>query len=243
MTKTTALLCAALFTLACSGFSSAASSEPKFQNPSREPVRFGETGRELTYLVMGDSTAAGQGADYESGIAVGTARELSKSHRVVMTNLGLSGAKMSEVLSDQLASAERLRPDLVLISAAANDVTHLTSVGSVRRSLDTILRRLKAANPSVSIVVTGSPAMGTAPRIPRLLRSLAGRRTIQTNEKIRSLASEMGVTFAPIAEETGPLFQRDKTLFAEDRFHPNARGYATWIPILNRAIADALAKR
>ncbi|HXI14148.1 MAG TPA: SGNH/GDSL hydrolase family protein [Thermoanaerobaculia bacterium] len=244
MTKIRFSLLTVAFSLACSGFTSSdARSEPAFQNPARDVMRFGATGPVLVYVVLGDSTAAGQGAEYESGIAVGTARELSRTHRVEMTNLGVSGAKMSEVLTSQLGAAERLRSDLVLVSAAANDVTHLTSVGSVRQSLESIIRHLKAANPAVAIVVTGSPDMGSAARIPALLRPLAGRRTVQTNEKIRSLATETGVTFAPIAEETGPLFRKDRSLFAADRFHPNARGYATWIPVLNRAIAEALANR
>jgi lysophospholipase L1-like esterase len=50
-----------------------------------------------------------------------------------------------------------------------------------------------------------------------------------------------GVTFAPIAEQTGPLFARDKTLFDSDEFHPNDRGYATWIPVIDRALDEASA--
>jgi lysophospholipase L1-like esterase len=135
----------------------------------------------LTYVILGDSTAAGVGGNYEHGIALATEKELARSRQVTMTNLAVSGAQMKDVLQNQLPAAEKLRPDLVLLSAGANDVTHLTRVGSMRNSLREIVRRLRLANPSVIIVITGSPDMGAPPRIPRLLRGLATRRTQSAN--------------------------------------------------------------
>jgi acyl-CoA thioesterase I len=200
-------------------------------------------GSALTYVVMGDSTAAGEGAPYAQGIAVGTATALAADHRVTMTNLGVSGARIKNVVDDQLAAAVRLRPDLVLLSATANDVTHLTSVAAIESSLLRIVRALKASNPNMAIVVTGCPDMGSPPRIPRLLRGLASRRAEAINRMFRKVAAEEHLTFAPIAEATGPLFRNDRSLFADDRFHPNGRGYATWIRVLNEAIARALIGR
>jgi lysophospholipase L1-like esterase len=214
-----------------------------FQDPSRAPVRFGDNGRALTYVVMGDSTAAGQGAPYAQGIAVGTANALAANHRVTMTNLGVSGARINDVVKDQLATAVRMHPDLVLLSVAANDVTHLSSVAGMQSNLLRIVRALKAANPAVAIVVTGSPDMGSPPRIPRLLRGLASRRTEAINRMFRKVAADEHLTFAPIADVTGPLFRKDRSLFADDQFHPNARGYATWIAVLDEAIARALNER
>jgi lysophospholipase L1-like esterase len=211
-----------------------------FQNPSREPIRFGDQGPALAYVVMGDSTAAGQGAPYDGGIALGTARAIA-SRRPVVTNVAVSGARMQDVINDQLTAATRLRPDLVLLAVGANDVTHLSSVSSMQSGLLKIVRALKSANPSVAIVVTGSPDMGAPPRIPRLLRGLASRRTEAINRMFQEVAVEERLTFAPIAKETGPLFRSDRSLFAGDRFHPNARGYATWIRVLNEAIAHALS--
>jgi len=213
---------------------------PGFQNPSRESRAFGSVGRALGYVVMGGSTAAGRGGDYEKGIAVETARELGRTRRVSLVNLGVSGARIRDVASSQLEAAERLRPDVVLISAGSNDVTHLTSIHAVRADLREIVDGLKAGNRSVAIVVTGSAQIGSAPRVPWLLRPIARGRTAAVNRMFQSVAREKGLTFAPIAEETGPLFARDRSLFAEDRFHPNDRGYAAWIPVLNRALARAL---
>jgi lysophospholipase L1-like esterase len=208
---------------------------------SRAPVQFGESGENLVYVVLGDSTAAGIGGNYDRGIAVTTARELARRYRVTMTNLSVSGAQLRDVRQKQLATAESLRPDVVLLSAGANDVTHLTPIGSMRRDLREIVRRLQAVNPDVRIVLTGSPDMGAPPRIPRLLRGLASHRTKLANRMFEREVAEQHLTFAPIARITGPLFRADPSLFADDRFHPNDRGYATWFPALNQALAEALA--
>lgn len=209
----------------------------------RPPVSFGSAGPVLTYVILGDSTAAGVGGSYDSGIAMSTAKELGKKNRVTMTNLAVSGARMRDVREGQLATAESLRPDIVLLSAGANDVTHLTGIRSVRNDLREIVRRLTAANPDVKIVVTGSPDMGSPPRIPWLLRGLASRRTKQINRMFREEVARLHLVFAPVAEKTGPLFRKDRSLFDEDRFHPNDRGYATWVPVLNEALAVAMRGR
>jgi lysophospholipase L1-like esterase len=138
--------------------------------------------------------------------------------------------------------ARRLSSDLVLVSVGSNDVTHLTSIPRMRRSLRKIVEGLREANASPAIVVTGSAEIGSPPRVPWFLRPIARWRTALVNRMFRQLSREQGLTFAPIADETGPLFARDHSLFAEDRFHPNDRGYATWIPVLNRALAQALTR-
>lgn len=206
-------------------------------------LSFGASGQTLRYVVLGDSTAAGVGAPYWDGIAVQTARHLGRGHRVTLHNFAVSGARVRDVLEEQIPQAEAVRPDLVLISAGANDVTHLTSIPSMRRRLREIAGRLRAANPQVRIVVTGAPDMGSPPRIPWLVRWAAALRTKMANRMFRSEADALGLVFAPIAEQTGPLFRRDRTLFHPDRFHPNARGYATWTAVLNESLVRAVNRR
>lgn len=213
------------------------------RQPRRAPAAietFG-SGQTLHYLVLGDSTAVGEGGTYANGIAVQTARHLAAGgRRVVLKNLGVSGAQMTGVRREQLPRIGGFKADVVLLAAGANDVTHLTTAGALERDLQRVIDTLMATNPAVRIVLTGAPDMSTPPRIPRLLRPLAGWRTNVLNRVFRAQAERDGVTFAPIAAETGPLFERDETLFDRDEFHPNDRGYATWIPVINRALEDAM---
>jgi lysophospholipase L1-like esterase len=184
-----------------------------FDFVASKPMRFGNFGPALSYVVLGDSTAAAQGAAYEDGIAVMTARALAKTRTVILRNFSVSGAKTADVLIEQLPAVEDARPDLVLISVGANDVTHLTRIGAVEYSLVRIIHRLRAANAHVVIVLTGSPDMGAPPRVPRLLRPIAGWRTQQLNRMFESVAAANGVTFAPIAWATGRFFRQDHSLF------------------------------
>ena len=211
------------------------------QAPASRP--FGSEGPALSYVVLGDSTGAGVGASYDEGIAVKTATELGLTHAVSMRNCAVSGARVRDVLEKQLPCAEAARPDVVLISAGANDVTHLTSIPSMRRRLRVIVARLKAANPRAAIVITGAPDMGSPPRIPWILRGAASLRTKMVNRMFRKEARNLQLTFAPIADVTGPQFRRDRSLFDADRFHPNGRGYATWVVVLNEALKTAMSPR
>ncbi len=205
---------------------------------------FGAGGETLRYLVLGDSTAVAQGGDYERGIAVETAGHLALGGRgVELTNVGVSGARVHDVLTEQIPRADLAHADLVLVDAGANDVVHLTPSGAVARDLERIVETLLRANCKMRIVVTGSPDMSTPPRIPRLLRGLAGARSRSVNRIAQEVVKRHGLTFAPIAERTGPIFARDPTLFSADRFHPNERGYAVWIPVLNEALDRALASQ
>ncbi|HYK02272.1 MAG TPA: SGNH/GDSL hydrolase family protein [Thermoanaerobaculia bacterium] len=208
-------------------------------SPEIETFGSGET---LHYLVLGDSTAVGEGGAYANGIAVMTARHLAAGRQVIVKNLGVSGAQVTDVLREQLPRIDGFVPDVVLLAAGANDVTHLTTAGSVKRDLRQIVEALVSINRDVRIVMTGAPDMSTPPRIPWLLRRLAGWRTNALNRVFREQAERYGLTFAPIAEQTGPLFETDKTLFSSDEFHPNDRGYATWIPVISRALDRALAR-
>ena len=208
-----------------------------FAEAPRTPRTVGKDGAELRYVVMGDSTGAGQGAAYDDGIAVATARHVAaKGRRVRLVNLSISGAKLSEIVGEQLPLAVRERPDVVLLSAAANDVTGLTSTGAVRADIE----RIADALPRAKLILTGSPDVGSSPRLVPPLRWVVDVRRRQINRAIRELAARRDIEIAPIAERTGPLFERDRSLFSEDRYHPNARGYATWIPPLTEALDRAL---
>ena len=211
--------------------------------PSPEPRSFGPGGAPpLPYVVLGDSTGAGRGAPYESGVAVRTAENLAARLRVVMTNLAVSGATMADVRAEQLPAAVRRAPELVLVAAGSNDVTQLRGGGAVSDDLIAIIDRLRAARCDVAIVVTGAADVGAVPRMAQPLRALAGLRTRRINAAVVEAAREREVVLAHIAERTGPLFRKDRSLFAIDGFHPSAAGYATWVPVLDDAIARALTQ-
>jgi len=207
----------------------------------RGTMQLGVSGAPLTYVVMGDSTAIAQGGDYATGIAMTTAGHLAANHRVSFTNVAISGATTQTVAEQQLSKAKSYKPDVVLLSVGANDLTHLKSNGTVHAYLNQIIAGLIAANCNVKVVLTGVAAMGSIPRFPQPLRWYAGVRTRQLNAVFQEVAASQKLTFAAIAAKTGPIFAANHQLFAPDNFHPNSQGYDVWNAVLIAALDQAFA--
>lgn len=214
---------------------------PPFAGVPDRTLSFGQGTPELTYAVLGDSTAAGQGAPYERGIAVQTARGLAQDGRAVnLINAGVSGATFEDVLERQLPVVTSARPDLVLISVGANDLTHLAVSSKLENQLAEIVRRLREENPDVKIVYTGVPAMGTVPRFAQPLRALAGWQTKQYNDALRKQARELDISFVDLARKTAGSAKTEEDFFSSDGFHPSASGYEDWTEAILPVLKDAL---
>lgn len=82
--------------------------------------------------------------------------------------------------------------------------------------------------------------MDSVTRFPDGAKQIMGLRTRQVNAIIADLIKKNGLIHAPIAEKTRDAFIADPTLTAADNFHPNARGYALWIPVIITAIDQAV---
>lgn len=197
-------------------------------------------GKPLSFVVLGDSTAAGLGAGsaryaYPTDLARALA---ARGWRVSLTALGISGARVHDVLTDQVPLAVEASPQLVFVGIGANDVTHLTSLDSIRRDTAAILEGLRATG--ASVVIAGPPDM-RAKAWYEPLRSLAGWRGRQVAAAMGSVAEKQGVAVVPLAKETGPYFgAHPDSAYASDDFHPGPDGYRAWaraiLPVLERAL-------
>lgn len=211
-------------------------------NIPREPRTIG-SGQKLTYIVMGDSTAISQGSTYDEGFAIASANYLATKYTVTFVNTAISGATVSDVVKYQLPTALSYKPDVVLISAGANDTTKFSSKKSVMVSMQRMIDELTTANPNVAIVVTGSPAMDSVSRFPYGFKLFMGIRTSQINSVFDTLIEKNSLIHAPIALKTREAFLADPSLFASDKFHPNGRGYSLWIPVINAALDKAVQRQ
>lgn len=178
----------------------------------------------LRMVWLGDSTAAGVGATTaDSALPRQVAARLGRP--VQLTVLARSGARIGDVVDEQLPQLADLRPELVVVSVGSNDVTHLTGAGAYRDRW----RRL-VPPPDAVLIALGIPDMGSPPRLPQPLRALVGWRARRLDRwgAVR-LAEENRATYVDIAGETGPAFRQDpERYFAEDRYHPSDAGYRLW---------------
>ncbi len=215
-----------------------------FQNPTSAPVHIKGNGPPLRYVVMGDSTTAGRGAAPENSITMGTARHLAQKYDVTLINLSASGARMKDLLDKQLPQAKQAKPDVVLLSAGANDIVHFTADGQIKADLHHIIAELIQSNPKISLVVAGSGEVGACPRFEQPLRLVARWQTKRVNDTIKSTTLTFpGTTWVPLAERTGETFGRDPTLFSQDKFHPNDRGYSIWTQVLDEGLDQMIRSR
>ena len=210
--------------------------------PDRELVldRSG-AGKRLVWL--GDSTAAGVGASNSAGalpsqVADGLAAsdgvpvEGPGPSGVSVAVLAVSGARVADVLADQVPKVAALAPDVVLISVGANDTIHLTGRGAFRRTYEKVVRALPNG---ARAVLLGVPDMGSVPRFAQPLRAVAGWRGRNIDAEVRSVADMTGAVYVDIAGSTGPPFRRHpERYFAADDYHPGDAGYGLW--------ADAVLK-
>jgi lysophospholipase L1-like esterase len=205
---------------------------------------FGEPGaEELTFVVLGDSTAAGVGASSpDDAYPQVLARRLADDgYRVKLQVFGASGARVADVRREQIDKVIEAEPDLVFIAIGANDATHLTPLDDIRTDMALALDRLEAET-GADIVIAGAPDM-RAPAFLQPLRWLAGWRGRQVAGAIEDAGNEAGVAVVELAEKTGPLFESDPDRYhSADNFHPSAAGYELWAnaiyPILNQALGS-----
>lgn len=181
-------------------------------------------GKRLVWL--GDSTAAGVGASNAAGALPSRVADGLDPAGVSVAVLAVSGARVADVLADQVPKVAAARPALVLISVGSNDAIHLTRRGTFRRTYENVVRALPDGVP---VVLLGVPDMGSIPRFAQPLRAVAGWRGRNLDAEVRRVAGVTGARYADIAGRTGPPFRRDPDrYFAADDFHPSDAGYGLW---------------
>lgn len=201
-----------------------------------------DDGRPLRFVVLGDSTAAGLGARTpDRSYPVLLAQMLAgDGYRVELTGLGVSGARVADVLAEQVPEAVELRPDLVFVCIGANDATHVTPLSAIRDPMDEVFARLAAAG--ATVVGSGIPDM-RADAFMEPLRTIVGWRGREVTGEIRKAAEANGVPVVALAEGTGPFFADDpEAAYSEDMFHPGPGGYRRWAETIYPVLRDALAR-
>ena len=199
-------------------------------------------GEPLRFVVLGDSTAAGLGAGSpEHAYATVLSERLGRAgYRVELLAFGVSGARVRDVAEEQAALAVDARPDLVFIGIGANDTTHLTSLASVERDMDSALTALETTG--ATVVVAGPPNMRAHAWLEPL-RTLAGWRGAAVAGRIEAVARRHGFLTVPLAEEAGPYFAANPAdAYASDDFHPGPGGYRAWADAIYPVLMEALAR-
>lgn len=205
----------------------------------------GTSGEPVDLLLVGDSIAAGLGAE-KPGRTLG--RQLAKrvarstGRPVRLRVVARVGAETS-MLAEQLATLEDdYRPHVSIVVVGGNDVTHRVRLSESRARLAEVVVALQERGSTV--VVGTCPDLGALRAVPQPLRTLAGLMSRQLATAQRQVAAEHGAYAVTLASVVGPFFvTRPDEMFAEDRFHPSGAGYRRTAKALLPSVLAALGER
>ncbi|MEY9841877.1 SGNH/GDSL hydrolase family protein [Streptacidiphilus sp. EB103A] len=181
----------------------------------------------LVLAVLGDSTAAGfgvnRGRDTPGALLAGGIASIAE--RPVRLSVAAANGATSEDLERQVDLALQAGPDVALIMIGANDVTQRVKLTASVRMLGSAIRRLSAAG--AQVVVGTCPDLGTIEPVRPPLRWLARRASRQLAAAQTIAVVEAGARSVSLGDLLGPEFSGRPEMFAADRYHPSAQGYAT----------------
>ncbi|MGS2614318.1 SGNH/GDSL hydrolase family protein [Micromonospora sp. LZ34] len=198
-------------------------------------------GPPVTMVILGDSSAAGFGVHRRREtpgalLATGLSRRLQRPVR--LHRFAVVGA-ISAGLRHQVEAALDCRPDIAVILIGGNDVTNRTPLGLAVRYLVEAVRALRGAG--CEVVVGTCPDLGAIRPIQPPLRWLARRWSRQLAAAQTVAVVEAGGWTVSLGDLLGPRFAAEPTrMFAWDRFHPSAEGYAVAAAALLPTVLSAL---
>ncbi|WP_137293620.1 SGNH/GDSL hydrolase family protein [Nocardioides dongxiaopingii] len=210
--------------------------------PDADRVWRSSYGDPLDLLLVGDSIAAGLGAERRKDTLGGRlAKGLAKrTHRAVRLRTVAVVGSESSMLAAQLATLpDGYRPDVAVVVVGGNDVTHRVPVAVSVRHLEDAVRRLRERG--AEVVVGTCPDLGALRPVPQPLRALGSRASRQLATAQAAAAVRTGAHAVSLARVVGPFFiTNPDEMFSLDRFHPSALGYRRTAAALLPSVLTAL---
>jgi acyl-CoA thioesterase-1 len=184
------------------------------------------------YVALGASDAVGVGADDPSsqGWVPLVARGLPANPNLV--NLGISGATIADVNTDELPVAIDARPDWITIWPGVNDLRHDVSLDSFTDGLNTTLDRLRS-DTSAQIIIMNIPDLRNVPAFTSLDPDTLDQTVRQWNAAIDQAATSHGALLVDLYGNSQEVTGHPEDI-SSDGFHPSSAGY--------RQIADLVLK-
>ncbi len=202
--------------------------------------RFGMkgTGPELRLLVIGDSAAAGVGAESQQEALLGQIVQGLTSRFTVHWKLhAVTGATTASTI-DRLQHLESSAYDVVVTSLGVNDVTAMVGRTNWINQQNSLRTKLMELFQPKLIVLSGFPPVHAFPALPQPLRWYLGRRSQELDRDLnRDISRLPGIRHIPLDFAHGPH------LMATDGFHPGPPAYTLWGQRVAEVILQNMTKR
>ncbi|TCJ30321.1 SGNH/GDSL hydrolase family protein [Nocardioides jejuensis] len=186
--------------------------------------RFGDP---VDLVMLGDSLAAGLGADLPgetlgARLSKGAAKRIRRSVR--LRTVARVGNHTSELMEQIGRFPAGYRPAVAVIVVGGNDITHRHPTAESIAHLEEAIRTLQGLG--AEVVVGTCPDLGMLRAVPQPLRTLGSLASRQLASAQREAALGLGARVVDLAQVAGPFFiSNPDEMFSVDRFHPSSLGY------------------
>ncbi len=211
---------------------------PKLPEPDGAREGSVGTGHALRLLILGDSAAAGVGADHQAEALSGRLVEQLGAQLAIDWQLrARSGDRCRDALA-ALRADPQLRCDVALLSIGVNDATALASPRRFADDMTALLEHLRRRVGAGLIVLSGLPPVGQFPALPQPLRWRLGAQARRLDRVLQRLAADsadcLHLPFGPLP---------DAGVMARDGFHPGPPVYRLWAAAAAAPIIDWQRRR
>ena len=201
-------------------------------------------GNPIELLVLGDSIAAGLGAEKpRHTLGAQLAKRLAKHTRrtVRVHTAAMVGAETSMLRAQLAGLPTGYRPDVAVIVVGGNDVTHRVRLSESVSHLAQAVAALREHG--CEVVVGTCPDLSALTSVPQPLRALVGRSSRRLARAQRTVVTDMGARAVSLAHVVGPFFlAQPDAMFAIDRFHPSGAGYRRTAKALLPSVLAAIGQ-
>ncbi len=190
-----------------------------------------------TFVILGDSAAAGTGDADKNGALRGWSYYLAQhfNQPLVYANLSRPGAQSTEVVIDQLPKALTLEPTLTAVIVGGNDaLRNGFSPQLLRENLRMTLMQLREIGSEIILLQLHEPTK-IAP-LPKTLGKVLNRRINSVNAVVRAVGSEFGAHVLAVRDIPNVY---DRNRWHVDRMHPSKHGHQ----ILAHSFREILSPR
>jgi len=180
-------------------------------------------GEKLRLLILGDSAAAGVGADHQDLALLGQlVRKLSESFCVSWQLEATTGATTAQS-NERIDELNNCQFDVVLTSLGVNDITSNVSLSEWKHIQNDLHKKCLKIFGADLVIVTAVPPMGQFLALPQPLRWYLGNRSNQFNDVLeKQIFAKSKIRFMSIE------IIEDITAMASDGFHPGEKVYELW---------------
>lgn len=193
-------------------------------------------GPTLRLLILGDSSAAGVGAEtQESALSGALVSQLAKRFTL---NWRLE-AETGATTKTSLAKLDSLPPhpfDIVLLVHGVNDTTRLTSQRHFKARQTTLIEALRTRHNVQHFILSGVPPLHHFPLLPQPLRWVLGCHAARLDQMLAMLAAER-----PDCTHLALNLPYTPEYIARDGFHPSQSAYLVWSEMIAQAIYNTVS--